>query len=552
VICSALLHVRHVTIGSVLVVALGCGAAARAQDTPPVSCPAAVAQESDAAPDEAIFKLRTGPLPTFRGGATVKLLATVEDGNIYLVRGQRTQDLIAQLREEPERIPYAQPNFIIRVQSVPNDTHFGKLWGLRNTGQPVGTNNTPGLPGADVRAEPAWTVTTPGPTIVVGVLDSGVDSAHSDLAKNLWPNPGGFGNAGCLKGTHGYDFDANTCYPTDRSGHGTHVAGTIGAIGHNGFAVTGASWKTTTELMILKVLTGDDTGLVDRAIAAINFAIDAKVAGANVRVLSNSWSTPNYSCPLYDVIKKANDKDILFVAAAGNANNTPYGVDIDTTPTYPASFKVPNIIAVAATDNNDELWKKSNFGLNSVHLGAPGVEIYSTAKGGGCQYKEGTSMATPHVSGAAAVILSSGSYDTASLKNLIIGSVDPLTSLKGKTITGGRLNICKALPKCKDFSLSVEPLSASVPREGGSAMYSISLTRTGGFDRKVKLTVTGLPSGVSTRFEPKCLGSTATKSVLTLTVAPKTASGMHRFMITAKGGHPQFKRAARAALDKSP
>jgi subtilisin family serine protease len=210
--------------------------------------------------------------------------------------------------------------------------------------------------------------------------------------------------------------------------------------------------------MGLKFLDASGSGTTADAISAIDFAVNAKIAGVNVRVLSNSWGGGGFSQALLDEINKANANDILFVAAAGNA-----ATNNDTTPNYPSNYNTPNMVAVAATDNNDLLASFSNFGAISVHLGAPGVNVLSTTRNNTYSYFSGTSMATPHVSGAAALILSRLALTTAQLKSQILSNVDPIASLAGKTATGGRLNVCKAIPGCG----GPPPTPTPTPTPGG-------------------------------------------------------------------------------------
>src|SRR5207247_9669987 len=239
---------------------------------------------------------------------------------------------------------------------------------------------TPGIPGADIQASSAWDVSTGSAANVVAVIDTGIDYTHPDLAANVWSAPRSFTvvigdqTITCAAGTHGFNAITKTCDPFDDYGHGTHVSGTIGAVGNNNLGVVGVNW--TTSIMAAKSLGASGTGTVADAINAIEFVIQAAAAaGANVRVLSNSWSSGGFSQALLDEINKANTNNMLFVASAGNN-----GLDNDTTPRYPASYgaapyNAPSVIAVASTDNRDTLASNSNYGATSVHLAAPGVNI---------------------------------------------------------------------------------------------------------------------------------------------------------------------------------
>jgi len=225
----------------------------------------------------------------------------------------------------------------------------------------------------------------------------------------------------------------------DDNGHGTHCAGIIGAEGENDRGIAGVNWKV--KIMPLKFMNAGGFGSTKDAIEAINYVIDRKKAGVNVRIISASWGSTQKSRALEDVIRKAYENDILFVAAAGNST-----VDNDRQPHFPSSYNVPNVISVAALDRNDQLAKFSNYGAKSVAVAAPGVEILSTWLGNSYEEKSGTSMATPVVSGVAALILAQHPrMSVTDLRKKLMDSTDPIVALKGKTVTGGRINAAKAL-----------------------------------------------------------------------------------------------------------
>lgn len=456
-------------------------------------------------------------------------VATVEGGTIHRIhsRSRSTDQLLSALGRN-RAVVYAEPNYIVHADAIPNDPSFGQLWGLRNTGQVI--QGTAGIAGADIKAEPAWTVTTGTNTVVVGVVDTGIDYNHPDLAANVWSNPGGIG--GCAAGTHGFNAITRTCDPLDDNNHGSHCSGTIGGVGNNGVGVAGVNW--TTSIMGLKFLNSAGSGTTADAISAIDFAVNAKIAGVNVRVLSNSWGGGGFSQALLDAINRANANDILFVAAAGNN-----GSNNDTTPHFPSSYNAPNVVAVAATDNRDALASFSNFGATSVHLGAPGVNVLSTTRNNTYSYFSGTSMATPHVSGAAALILSTSALNVAQLRSTILSSVDAIPSLAGNTSTGGRLNVCKGIPGCggpppaPDFSLAVSPSSATVTA-GASASYTVDITRTGGFTGGVSFTISGLPAGATGTFNPN--PATGASSALAVSTSASTPTGSFVFTVTGTSG----------------
>src|SRR6266550_3945083 len=347
--------------------------------------------------------------------------------------GQRAR-VLAALRRDP-RVRYAERNVRFHADQTPDDPSFGQLWGLENVGQAV--SGVTGTPDADIDAPEAWSVTTGSPDVTVGIIDTGVDYMHPDLASNIWINPGencagcrndGIDNDGngYVDDWHGWDFINNDNDPFDDNGHGTHVAGTIGAVGDNGNGVAGVSWSV--RLMPLKFLGANGAGDAADAVRAVLYATSMGAV-----VTNNSWGGDEYSQALADAIAQADAHGSLFVAAAGNSLS-----DNDLTANYPSNYDLPNVVAVAATTNRDARAWFSNYGLKSVDLGAPGASILSTWPGGSYRYLDGTSMAAPHVTGA--VALTSAAFPTASaegIKALLLRTVDPNASLAGRTSTGG-------------------------------------------------------------------------------------------------------------------
>src|SRR5262245_59109267 len=332
----------------------------------------------------------------------------------------------------------ASPNQLLHVDQIPNDPQFGSTWGLNNTGQ------TGGTPDADIDAPEAWDVTTGSHSTIVAVLDTGVDYNHPDLAANMWFNPGEIpGNGidddhnGFIDDVHGYDFVNNDGDPMDDHSHGTHVAGIIGAVGNNNLGVAGVAWNV--QIMAVKFLDSSGNGTTANAIRALNYAVQM---GAKISNNSYGGSSAEDADPLFlEAIQNAAAFNHVFVAGAGNS-----GTDNDAAGFYPATFSADNIISVAATDANDALASFSSFGATTVDLAAPGVDILSTVPGGGYDYKSGTSMATPHVTGTVALVRSlHPDWNYRQVIDQVLGAVDYLPALDGRTVTGGRLNAARAL-----------------------------------------------------------------------------------------------------------
>ena len=308
-------------------------------------------------------------------------------GNIYTVvksKSLTTEELLKQLQSDPN-VEYAEPNYIYYQNALSNDPEKDKLWGQNNTGQIV--NGDLGTGDADIDAPEAWDINTGSEDVVIAVIDSGVDYTQEDLHDNMWKNPKEIaGNNidddqnGYVDDIYGIDAVHNTGDPLDKTiedgGHGTHVAGSIAAIGNNGKGVVGVSWHS--KIMALKFLTVNGGGTVDDAIECLNYMIAQKNAGVNIVASNNSWGGGGNSTPLKEAIKASNDAGILFVAAAGNGGSDGVGDDNDLEMHYPASYDLPGIISVSATDQDDKLAAFSNYGMISVDLAAPGTNIYST------------------------------------------------------------------------------------------------------------------------------------------------------------------------------
>lgn len=355
-------------------------------------------------------------------------------------------------------VEYAEPNYRYTTldAGVPNDPQFAKLWHLANQGQPDSTGAA-GKPGMDINVMPVWAEGSTGSkSVVVAVIDTGIDWTHPDLVSNLFTNPGEAGDKaengidddgnGFIDDVHGWNFAAKTRVSNDDQGHGTHCAGSIGAKGNDGAGVVGVNWDVT--LMPVKFLDAQGGGTLQGAIESINYATQMKV-----RVMSNSWGGGGFSQALLDVIQKSSDAGILFVAAAGND-----GSNNDTKPTYPASYNVPNIVSVAALDNRESIAGFSNYGKSSVHVAAPGVNVFSTYKGGIYKSLSGTSMACPQVSGIAALLMSVDSSLTyAEIKGRLIKTSTPVGVLRKKVFARGRVNAYQAINNIVPPSTDPDP-----------------------------------------------------------------------------------------------
>jgi subtilisin family serine protease len=383
-----------------------------------------------------------------------------------------TLDAIAALKADPN-VLYAEPNYILHTEVLPNDARFGEMWGLKNTGQsgnvgpPENTRLVNGTPGVDIDAELAWTnFNTGSSSIVVGIIDTGIDINHPDLQANIWTNPGESGGGketngidddgnGRVDDVHGWDFFSNNNSVYDDPAidfHGTHVAGTIGAVGNNGIGVTGINWQV--KMMPLKFLGSPTGGSTAGAVAAINYAVDMRNRGVNIRLLNNSWgSSGGPGQALTDAVSAANNVGILFVAAAGNETT-----DNDDAPGTPGGVDAPNVLRVVATDRIEDLAFFSNVGTRLPSLGAPGRGVLSTTPrnyadatytepdGSTYSFFAGTSMAAPHVTGVAALVLAQ--YPGISVQRLraaLLFSGEATAALAGKTSSGRRLNAYQAL-----------------------------------------------------------------------------------------------------------
>ncbi|WP_242928293.1 S8 family peptidase [Pontibacter vulgaris] len=355
-------------------------------------------------------------------------------------------DALSKLKGAAE-IEYAEPNYIYTHTATSSDPYFtnGSLWGM------YGDASSPANQYGSQAAE-AWAGGNTGAaSVVVGIIDEGIQYTHPELAANVWTNPydpiDGVDNDGngYIDDTHGWDFDGNNneVYDGGDRGslddHGTHVAGTIGAA-NNGTGVVGVNWNVT--MISLKFL-GRRGGTTANAVKAVDYLTDLKTRhGMNIVASNNSWGGGGFSQALYDAVNRANTKEILFVAAAGNGGSDGVGDNNDAVESYPSNMDLPNVIAVAAITNTGAKSSFSNYGATTVDIGAPGSAINSTTAYNTYSSYNGTSMATPHVTGGVALYAASHPGSTAAaIKNAIMSSAIPTASLSGKCVTGGRLNV---------------------------------------------------------------------------------------------------------------
>lgn len=335
-------------------------------------------------------------------------------------------DLLAACNRVKNSNVGCEINYAVSASKTPNDTLYSSLYGMTKIGAPA-----------------AWEITTGSSSVAVAVVDTGVDYTHPDLSGNIAINTGEVPSNGIdddangyIDDYYGYDFSGITADsdPMDDNDHGSHVSGTIGGRGNNSNGVVGVNWQVG--IIPVKVLQANGSGSTAGVIAGMDYAV-----ARGARIVNMSLGGGGYSQAFYDSIARARDRGVLLVAAAGNESN-----NNDASPSYPASYGLSNIISVAATDSSDHIASFSNFGASSVHLAAPGVSIISTLPGGTYASFSGTSMACPHVAGAAALVASANSgLNVLQIKDLLLNNVDSVSGLVGLTLTGGRLNVNKAV-----------------------------------------------------------------------------------------------------------
>ena len=417
---------------------------------------------------------------------------------VSLGRGVTVDRGLAALRNRPG-VVFAEPNWKVTKSAVSNDPSYttnSQLWGMYGDDLPAasgpsGTTNQFGS-----QAEKAWDAGYTGSrSVVVGILDEGIDVSHPDLAANIWVNPGevagdGLDNDGngYIDDVNGWDFVGgnNTVYDAGQDFHGTHVAGTIGGLGGNGVGVAGVSWNVT---MISTKFLGPSGGTTADAVKALDYLTDLKTRrGVNVVASNNSWGGGGYSSALHAAIIRSANAGILFVSAAGNGGSDGIGDSNDAVANYPSNYSTlvaatgqpaaayESVIAVAALASNGTLASYSNYGATSVDIAAPGSSIVSTLPGNTYGNYSGTSMATPHVTGAVSLYASAYPGATASaVRSAILGSARPTSSVSGKTVTGGRLDVAAAVNAAPPVGIAITGASVA---EGNSGTTPLVFTDT--------------------------------------------------------------------------
>lgn len=399
---------------------------------PPVPPPAAPAWAND----HILVRFAENFMPQALGGTQIGAQLPLVDG-LYRVDllDRRNVRKTVQAYERLPGVLYAQPDYFVQPAARPNDTSYDVQWHLNNTGQNGGKVDV------DLDAPEAWDITHGNGSAIVAVIDTGVDWTHPDLAANIWVNAGEIaGNGidddgnGYVDDVRGWDFANNDNNPMDDFGHGTHVAGILGAVGNNARGVSGVMWQV--QIMPLKFIGANGGGAISDAIRALDYAV---MMGATVS--NNSWSVSTYDQALMDAIARARINDHIYVAAAGNnARN------IDQYPAYPANYAVDNVLAVASVNRLGQLASTSNYGTNTVDLAAPGEGIYSTLPGNRYGTMSGTSMATPQVAATVALLREQHpDWNYQQVIDRLLSSVDRRPELATKVASGGRLNLARAL-----------------------------------------------------------------------------------------------------------
>ena len=493
--------------------------------------------------------------------SATQLLLTLKDGSCQTVQvasGATVSDAISAYQARTD-VQTVEVDGKVSVGTVPNDTYYSSLWGMQKIG-----------------AATAWNTTTGSLSVTVAVIDTGVDYTCSDLYKNIWLNQGELptalglvdsdsdgritfwdlnesANSGKVNDVNangridgydvlhdsrwvngvdndgngykddliGWNFVSNTNDPYDDNSHGTHVSGTIGAMGDNSTGVVGVNWKV--QIAALKFLDSSGSGYTSAAVSALQYAVKM-----GIKISNNSWGGGGYSSALASAIASAQTSGHIFVAAAGNSSS-----NNDTTANYPSNYAYDNVVAVAATNSSDQLASFSSYGATTVDLAAPGVSILSTIPGGGYSSYSGTSMATPHVSGAIALVWSlNPSLTYSQVISRILSTVDKVSSLSGKVVTGGRLNLAAAIAGSN--SDTTGPKVTSAVLNNTTSPSSVRLTFSEAIDTSTFTTAdiadfTGPNGSITVTGVTAVSGSNNTQ--FDISFAAQTAIGSYSFTI---------------------
>jgi subtilisin family serine protease len=457
----------------------------------------------------------------------IKFKRFLKDG-LGLVSFDTTKYSLEQVLEalnQDVNIEYAEPDYKVMLENTPEEEpNYEKLWGLRNQY----------VPNIDINVEPAWNITTGSPEVVVGVIDSGTDINHPELKDKLWVNSGEIpdnivddDNNGFVDDINGWDFINNDSIPNDENSHGTHVAGTIAA-DDNGIGIVGVA--PNVKVMTLKV--GNSRGEIYKTdvIDAINYGVSK-----GIRIFNCSYGGTSYSQAEYDAM---NNSNALFLAAAGNGDVYGNGVNNDILPMYPSSYNTPNVLSVASIDKNGSLSRFSNYGSSSVDIAAPGSDIYSTIPGSGYGMKSGTSMATPHVTGVAALVLSRNLWlSVQELRSSLMASTHRLSSLNGKVATGAIVDASGAI-------VAADPSKAVIVTDIVFSSNSIPLS----IGTSIQVAPTVLPSNATDKWLNWTSDNT---SIVTVSSAGKiTAVGAGSTVIRASSANGSFNASCEIVVNQ--